>query len=254
MNKVTVGANQVRGLIEDAIRSKKVTEQHVADLMGAVKSGRTIDYHRLGYAFIYLYHWANYFKVRLALYRGLPSIKGDSIRVLDLGCGSGASTTAFLDWIRHDLRYVGQVGITLVDRCQEQLDMLRALAGRSGLFAMREVKWRCEDALEFLSADDTEYDFILEANYLCAEGPVRRVRVVEAIAARLKPEGRFVVVERSQTGVFQDLAECSMIAEQGEESIGQLGIPDHMIETLKDLGAAPKARFTLRYAVYSRDG
>lgn len=249
---LAVDCNNFRNVIDDAISREVLTEQHVAELRDLVDTGGTIDFARLGYAFLYLYHWANYCKARFALRRGGRGIEGNSISVLDLGCGSGASTAAILDWIQYDLKFDGRVSITLVDCCREQLDILHEVAGRSGLLKRADnVRWRCEDVLDSLEAETEEYDMIVDANYLCAESPVRRVSVVEAVAGKLARDGQFVVIERAKSGVFEDIGRCRVITERAMEAIGPLDVPGELIGGWRELGSSPKGEFNIRYSAYS---
>ncbi|MBR7743997.1 class I SAM-dependent methyltransferase [Phycicoccus sp. BSK3Z-2] len=126
-----------------------------------------------------------------ALVDGLPTTGSDA-HVLDLGCGSGASTRAVLDaW--EVSSFDGLLSVTGVDASEGMVAQARAKTWPE------EVSFVVEDAVTHLrTLPDDSVDGVLGA-YLLRNVPDRQA-VVDEVARVLRPGGVFVVHDYSVAG------------------------------------------------------
>ncbi|PKW27813.1 class I SAM-dependent methyltransferase [Phycicoccus duodecadis] len=127
-----------------------------------------------------------------ALVARMPSGAG-SARVLDLGCGSGASTQALLDAWAAAGRSPAGLSATGVDASEGMVAQARAKAWRPG------VELVVADAVAYLREQpDASVDGVLGA-YLLRNVPDRGALVAE-VARVLRPGGAFVIHDYSVAG------------------------------------------------------
>ncbi|KRE63692.1 class I SAM-dependent methyltransferase [Nostocoides sp. Soil756] len=127
-----------------------------------------------------------------ALVARMPSGAG-SARVLDLGCGSGASTQALLDAWEAAGRSASGLSVTGVDASEGMVAQARAKAWRPG------VELVVADAVAYLREQpDASVDGVLGA-YLLRNVPDRAALVAE-VARVLRPGGAFVIHDYSVAG------------------------------------------------------
>ncbi len=128
-----------------------------------------------------------------ALVGRLPVAEGRESAVLDLGCGSGASTRAVLDAWAADGRRRGPLRVTGADASEGMVAQARAKAWPEG------VELVVADAVAHLgSLPDASVDGVLGA-YLLRNVPDRE-RLVREVARVLRPGGAFVVHDYSVAG------------------------------------------------------
>src|SRR5215467_7283442 len=101
----------------------------VDDLKKRIRNNAKPDYRRDWAAFSYLYFVANFVKTYSATQHLLtPSVPPRKYRILDLGCGAGASSAAVLtalsEWLTRNDCFVELTG---VDNSSEQLSMNNAV-------------------------------------------------------------------------------------------------------------------------------
>lgn len=127
-----------------------------------------------------------------ALVARMPSGAG-SARVLDLGCGSGASTQALHDAWEAAGRSASGLSVTGVDASEGMVAQARAKAWRQG------VELVVADAVAYLREQpDASVDGVLGA-YLLRNVPDRAALVAE-VARVLRPGGAFVIHDYSVAG------------------------------------------------------
>lgn len=127
-----------------------------------------------------------------ALVARMPSGAGPA-RVLDLGCGSGASTQAVLDAWAAAGRSPSALAVTGVDASEGMVAQARAKAWRPG------VELVVADAVTYLRAQpDASVDGVLGA-YLLRNVPDRDALVAE-VARVLRPGAAFVIHDYSVAG------------------------------------------------------
>lgn len=123
----------------------------------------------------------------------LPAGGGDGPVVLDLGCGSGASTRAVLDAWAARGGLTGGLRVTGVDASEGMVAQARAKAWPGG------VDLVVSDAVTHLrTLPDASVDGVLGA-YLLRNVPDRR-ELVEEVARVLRPGGAVVVHDYSVAG------------------------------------------------------
>jgi len=122
---------------------------------------------------------------------GAPA--GSALRVLDLGCGSGASTRALLDAWSARGDQAGELSVTGVDASEGMVEQARAKTWPPNLTLV------VSDAVSYLeSLPSGSVDGVLAA-YLLRNVP-DRTRLVQQVARVLRPGGAFVLHDYSVAG------------------------------------------------------
>ncbi|MCC7539344.1 MAG: class I SAM-dependent methyltransferase [Deltaproteobacteria bacterium] len=174
-------------------------------LQERVSRGEVPDYNQDAASFAYLYYLSNFSKaaagcslVRSTLRR--PRID-DVLSILDLGCGSGASTAAaLLTGLSSGWR---QIRICVVDSNQVQLDLARGIIDRLlPANSLVQVDYRHGDAEETLRSSARRVDLAVCSYLLCELPPEKSGRIWRALRRGSNP-GAYVVV---QPGVGIDSA------------------------------------------------
>jgi ubiquinone/menaquinone biosynthesis C-methylase UbiE len=128
-----------------------------------------------------------------ALLDRLPAPDGSHLRVLDLGCGSGASTRALLDAWRARGGAPDRLSVTGVDASEGMVEQARAKPWPDGVGLV------VSDAVAHLATlADGSVDGIL-ACYLLRNVPDRE-RLVREVARVLRPGGAVVIHDYSVAG------------------------------------------------------
>jgi ubiquinone/menaquinone biosynthesis C-methylase UbiE len=128
-----------------------------------------------------------------ALVERLPTADGSPLRVLDLGCGSGASTRALLDaWAARGVT-AAELSVTGVDASDGMVEQARAKTWPPNVTLV------VSDAVAHLeSLPSGSVDGVLAA-YLLRNVP-DRARLVREVARVLRPGGAFVLHDYSVAG------------------------------------------------------
>ncbi len=128
-----------------------------------------------------------------ALVDRLPAGEGSELNVLDLGCGSGASTRALLDSWSSRRGSWGELSVSGVDASEGMVEQARAKAWPPGVTLV------VSDAVAHLeSLPSGSVDGVLAA-YLLRNVP-DRARLVREVARVLRPGGAFVLHDYSVAG------------------------------------------------------
>ncbi len=128
-----------------------------------------------------------------ALVEGLPAGDGSPVQVLDLGCGSGASTRALLDAWSARRGSAGELSVTGVDASEGMVDQARAKTWPPSVTLV------VSDAVAHLETlPSGSVDGVLAA-YLLRNVP-DRARLVREVARVLRPGGTFVLHDYSVAG------------------------------------------------------
>jgi SAM-dependent methyltransferase len=177
---------------------EQLTEGTVNEVIAAVRSGVRPEYSKQGAAFTYLYYAANFTKVMRAMScvaGSAPALRGSRLRVLDLGCGAGASSAAVVQWLLERRREFS-MELTLVDTCDDQLELFDSLTGTwLRRFPSVMCKTYCDGAFQFLSQSRGKFDLIL-ASYLICEVPAESMDVfLDGARHRLMVGGAAIVVD-----------------------------------------------------------
>ena len=128
-----------------------------------------------------------------ALVDRLPAGDGSGLNVLDLGCGSGASTRALLDAWSHRGGSTGELTVTGVDASDGMVEQARAKTWPPSVTLV------VSDAVAHLETlPSGSVDGVLAA-YLLRNVP-DRARLVREVARVLRPGGAFVLHDYSVAG------------------------------------------------------
>jgi len=112
-------------------------------------------------------------------------------RVLDLGCGTGATMAKLMSRFSGDqLRFDG------VDLCPEMVDIARRNCTAAAVSAKHEVQLHCQDCLEYLRACQKEqYDLVI-ASFILAY--VKASKLFPLIYRTLKKGGKLILLTSSR--------------------------------------------------------
>jgi SAM-dependent methyltransferase len=245
---------ETKRLIHDAVEGRLLTEDKILELRQLIHAQASIDYSMFRYEFLYLYFWANYFKVRLSLLRALADFTHTyPLTVLDLGCGSGASTLAFIDWYSGDRAISTPVSIDAVDNNLLQLELHEQILGastRDRNQTLERVTRVHMDAGEFLSSTDRYYDIVIDGNFLCELEPNERAKVLRLLSGRLSSNGALLIVEREKSGVYESVEAVENLLLHSKESLGPYNLSDDYRLQHPALRTPSKYTYSAAYSLY----
>lgn len=207
-----------------------------------------IDYDQLGYAFAYSYFLENFWKAATAfeLPRAIPQ------SIVDLGCGSGSLSLAYLALIDGILP-VEQwpVDVYLVDRSSVQLEIARHIID-SIKHEFRKIRLSIHlihDDIESWFPGEDLFDVTLFGHVL-GENPVAALQFLDKSFSLAKSEGYIYILERTDDPIWEKLRSCvtnqlalpfefSTTALQGENSRPEEFAPKTRIMTARSAIQVP---------------
>lgn len=171
--------------------------------------GIQVDYDRFALPFLWLYYFANAAKVKIACHQLLTTELPPNPRVLDMGCGSGASVVGLIEYLVEDasLSRIGHIKIDLVDQSPKQLQILDDTTGRYIYKRFGDSihlgRYRV-DVREFLKTRGNlnKYTIALASNLFCEIPSAERTELAKAVIRTLSADGIFLVVERKATNIL----------------------------------------------------
>lgn len=140
------------------------------DFRRSVRFGCVPDYPKTAVPFNYLYFGSNFFKAEFAVEKLIrrPQIKSSRIRVLDIGCGAGASSAAFLQAMHKQFPNMC-MDFYGIDNNDDQLGFYKCIFGHwAETFPDINVFPISADALKYLQDSKDSWDIII-CSYLFAE-------------------------------------------------------------------------------------
>ena len=236
------------------IKEKILNNDDISNYRQLIHSPTHIDYDKYAPAFLYLYFVANYHKVRFSLERGLRGRSiCENLHILDIGCGSGASTLALVDWFS-DLKVTpGLLVIDAVDHSRKQLELHEAILPGNKLSASVKINRICCDGLEYVANCSVDYDLVVDGNFFCELESNKRRIFTEHLPPRMKPDALLLVVERTKSGVFEDLKAAEYFYEIAGESLGPYDIPEATKLSMPELNFPSKSTYTVGYGLYGTE-
>lgn len=112
-------------------------------------------------AFTYLYFSANFLKTYLAILSAASGVTGKRLKILDLGCGGGASTAACAS----AFSYLGNelIEVVAIDKSFEQLHVFKEVAYPwiVELSGHTRVKIIQDDIVNYLATRHEQFDFVI---------------------------------------------------------------------------------------------
>lgn len=150
-------------------------------------------------AYLLYYTTTNFLKVIQPLHEWLPYFGGDTLRILDLGCGTGAATWGVLDYLSTHEHSIKKVEVTFADYIKENLDICKKL------FALQEVEFEIHADYHQIDIKDDrvvkkvfgegKYDLIImmnTLNELPEDGDTERINTFTALLA---DDGALLIIE-----------------------------------------------------------
>ena len=152
---------------------QKEKETHLTDhktqaLKNRIKDRQPPTYNEDWAAFTYLYYSTNFLKTYLSVLSAASTIRQKKLRILDLGCGGGASTAATCVALMHLNNQI--VDVFAVDQDIHQLNVfnkvtLNWLEKLEDGICIHAIN---DDAINFITESDERFDFII-LSYLTVE-------------------------------------------------------------------------------------
>lgn len=199
-------------LSHEALISKKGRKALEPFVQGvsALSSGLTKEKHELiqrkylreddiRNAYLLYYTTTNFLKVIQPINEWLPYFKGDTFRILDLGCGTGAAAWGLLHYLSTHEHSIKKVEITFADYIRENLDICK------NLFALQEVEFEIladyhqidikDDRVVKKVFGEAKYDLVLmmnTLNELPEEGDAERINTFTSL---LSDDGALLIIE-----------------------------------------------------------
>jgi SAM-dependent methyltransferase len=241
-------------IVNEALQGGELSNERLLLLITLVQNAEKIDYAIHAYSFLYLYYIANYYKTRFSLSRGIEKqFPRNSVRILDLGCGSGASTLGLNDWFR-SMYNNSNLCIDAVDVSKRQLGLFSRIVDETDLFSGIQILMHNQDAIEYLSAGTCKYDLILDGNFICELDKEKRLKAIDLIKNRLHDDGVLLVIERNSSGVHEELKSSNIFSLLSQEVIGPLDIPSSDWLNNTSLTVPTKKTYTTSFSAYSING
>lgn len=150
-------------------------------------------------AYLLYYTTTNFLKVIQPIGEWLPYFGGDTLRILDLGCGTGAATWGVLHYLSTHEHSIKKVEITFADHIKENLDICKKL------FALQEVGVEITADYHQIDIKDDKvvkkvfgegkYDLVImmnTLNELPEDGDTERINTFTAL---LSDDGALLIIE-----------------------------------------------------------
>lgn len=246
--------NHLNFIAESAVNGGLLTNDLVILLKNTISLAHSIDYSVHAYSFLYLFFSANYYKTRFSLSRGVEQKKYmNPIRVLDLGCGSGASTLAIIDWYGSMHGPMPAILIDAVDISPMQIDLHRKVFERHVLGDNIGIDRHILDAIIYISHCKTKYDLIIDSHFLCELSAQQKLNIIDMLPSALQSDGVFLVIEQTQSGVHDELNSAEKFILRYHDVIGPLDMPISDRISTRGIETSSKGTYTVSYGSYIKN-
>lgn len=156
----------------------RLTDTVVCDLSERISAGSVPRYEVDWAAFTYYFFPANLHKAMLAS-RFLRGRLPRKVKVIDLGCGSGATSAGLVYGLAQACPEVEQIEITAIDRCQEQLCAYITLMSAVSSDTHISIKFvtKCREVLEYIDEPRALPDLVMSSYLLTELDQAARMKV-----------------------------------------------------------------------------
>lgn len=184
------------------------------------------------------YYWVNYHKCKHSLqqfdYRPPPTA---TLRVLDVGCGSGAASAALVNYFRDTLDYPYPITLHAVDSSQPQLDLASRLSWHVLERRRVSIKSTCTNASLAL---DPAFDFAVFSFVLGELDGETLSACLTGISSLIDNGASVLVIDQAESGVFEAMDSQLSPGWPTESLFTTINIP-------RDEGcmASPRTRFSI---------
>lgn len=155
-----------------SVPEEYVSSDRLKRVKETLKARQLLDYDVDWAGFTYLYYGANYVKAYLAWQSSRFLIPNSGVRIVDLGCGGGASTIGVLSALMSNEvnSKLDISNVVAVDRCGVQLDAFTKVARPwvDQNYPKARVDVVQQDIFDFLEEDSLDADVII-LSYVMAE-------------------------------------------------------------------------------------
>lgn len=177
---------------------ESLTDAATARVRNAVRNGQPPHYKEDWAAFNFLYFSANFLKAYLVARSVAHHFGGRAIRLLDLGCGGGSATAAFVLGLVECGNRLAKV--VALDSSRSQLDTFRAVTAPwiSRLDKDLGVEVTEGDIRQFAESDSRPFDIVLLSYSMGELDDVSRTALRKALLARNSQHGSLTVIVESE--------------------------------------------------------
>jgi SAM-dependent methyltransferase len=209
-------AKTIEGSLDQISSAGLVSRERIAFLSDCFAQAECpwIDYDKCAHEFAFEYFLQNFWKSYLAFVGHQPRV---ALRVLDIGCGSGATSIAYLTYLNSYIqRHCGResqnppllIEVVLVDRSEKQLQLSRKfitqIAEDLPNLNIRSSYIRKDISSEGLSVEEGRYDLVLYGHVLTENR--RNVKNILRNGIEVAEEdGRIYAIERETDSVWKEI-------------------------------------------------
>jgi ribosomal protein RSM22 (predicted rRNA methylase) len=244
--------DKIYSIICQYIKDNKLSDDDLLNYKRLIHKPSHIEYDVYAPSFLYLYYVANYYKIRYSLSQ---SVQNEALKknlyVLDLGCGSGASTLALIDWYSHDNKS-GTLIIDAVDSVEIQMDLHKQILSNDILNDNIQINRIIEDGIHYIQQCNKQYDLVIVGNFLCELDHQRRKQSINNLVKIVKPNALLLIVERLKSGVYEDFENNNYFIEKQSEFSQGYKIPETECLNIPQLKIDSKNGFSIGYKLFER--
>jgi len=206
MRETRISVTEVFDTFLGEIRGSQEGMRHLRECFAQTECPK-IDYDRYAEDFAQLYFLQNLSKGEAVFSQELAY---NSLKVLDLGCGSGATVAAFLCEL--DRRAQGSlisVSVVLVDRSIHQLRLARTLLERlrPALPALKIEVECCHKEIEYLNMPADTADAVLLGHVL-NENRSTLENIIEKAVRIARPDATLCILERVNDPIWRQVQDA----------------------------------------------
>jgi ribosomal protein RSM22 (predicted rRNA methylase) len=244
--------DKIYSIVCKYIKDNELSDDDLLNYKRLIHEPSHIEYDVYASSFLYLYYVANYYKIRYCLEKSLQKeVLKKNFYVLDLGCGSGASTLALTDWyLHHNNSEV--LRIDAIDNVEKQLNLHKEILSDDILNKCIQINRILDDGIQYMQQCNRQYDLVIAGNFLCELDQQKRKECINNLAKIVKPSALLLIVERLKSGVYEDFEDNDCFTEiQSEFSQGyEISRNERLV--IPQLKIDSKNNFSIGYKLFER--